>query len=137
MGPLTLCSPRQVWPIISQAARRLTAPRVALVAEAAHVMPPIGAQGLNMSLRDLATLHGLVAAAPADPGAPQLLQAYARARHPDIALRVAGIDLLNRASITGAAPLQALRAAGMRALHDVTPVRRALMRLGLGAGGGA
>jgi len=68
-GPLTLVSKRQIWPIITQHAARLSSERVALIAEAAHVMPPIGAQGLNMS-----------------------------ARYGDISLRVRGIDLLNRAS---------------------------------------
>ncbi|MEE4345331.1 MAG: FAD-dependent monooxygenase, partial [Paracoccaceae bacterium] len=52
-GPLTLASRRTVWPIISQVAERMYAERVALVAEAAHVVPPIGAQGLNMSLGDM------------------------------------------------------------------------------------
>src|SRR5690606_27539509 len=52
-GPLRLAAKRQVWPIISQIAHRLTGPRAALVAEAAHVVPPIGAQGLNMSLADI------------------------------------------------------------------------------------
>jgi 2-octaprenyl-6-methoxyphenol hydroxylase len=58
-GPLTLVSRRTVWPIISQTAEALSAERVALVAEAAHVVPPIGAQGLNMSLADIRTLLDL------------------------------------------------------------------------------
>ncbi|MDG2341240.1 MAG: FAD-dependent monooxygenase, partial [Paracoccaceae bacterium] len=49
-GPLSLASRRSVWPIISQISKNMTAERVALIAEAAHVVPPIGAQGLNMSL---------------------------------------------------------------------------------------
>ena len=132
LGPLTVASARQVWPIISQMALQLTAPRVALMAEAAHVMPPIGAQGLNMSLADLAVLLDLARTRPAEIGAPRWLDAYARRRQPNIALRVAGIDALNRASIAGPQPLRDLRAVGLRALHDIRPLRRALMRLGLG-----
>jgi 2-octaprenyl-6-methoxyphenol hydroxylase len=128
LGPLTVEGPRQVWPIISQRADRLTAARVALMAEAAHVMPPIGAQGLNMSLKDLAVLLDLLVPG-SDPGAPRVLAAYGRARMPDVALRLTGIDLLNRASIGAPA---GLRAQAMAALHDITPVRRTLMRLGLG-----
>jgi len=56
LGPLTLASKRSLWPIISQLATRFSAKRLALVAEAAHVVPPIGAQGLNMSLADLQSL---------------------------------------------------------------------------------
>jgi len=132
LGPLRLVSGRQVWPIISQVALAMTAPRVALMAEAAHVMPPIGAQGLNTSLADLACLLDLLRAHPGDPGDPALLARYARRRHSQVLLRAAGIDALNRASQAGAAPLQALRGAGLRALHDIPPIRRALMRLGVG-----
>ncbi|MCC7320252.1 MAG: UbiH/UbiF family hydroxylase [Rubellimicrobium sp.] len=134
-GPLRLAAPRQVWPIISQVADALTGPRTALVAEAAHVVPPIGAQGLNMSLADIACLLDLAVTRPAEVGGRAMLDAYARRRHPEIALRVAGVDLLNRASIAGARPLRDLRATGIRALHALGPVRRGLMRLGLGARG--
>ncbi|PRY78400.1 2-octaprenyl-6-methoxyphenol hydroxylase [Yoonia maritima] len=133
-GPLTLVSKRSVWPIISQIADKITGPRVALVAEAAHVTPPIGAQGLNMSLRDLASLLELAQANPTALGDRQMLDAYARARHPDIKLRIAGIDALNRASISGGALAQELRAKGIQMLYGLTPVRRKLMELGLGAG---
>jgi 2-octaprenyl-6-methoxyphenol hydroxylase len=122
-----------VWPIISQIAKAITGPRTALVAEAAHVMPPIGAQGLNMSLKDLACLLDLALAAPGTLGSQQMLDSYARARHPDIRLRVTGIDALNRASIAGSPLAQELRAKGIAALHGVTPVRRTLMQMGLGA----
>ncbi|WP_439154868.1 UbiH/UbiF family hydroxylase [Yoonia sp.] len=132
-GLLTLASRRMVWPIISQIAQAITAPRTALVAEAAHVMPPIGAQGLNMSLRDLDCLLELAQAAPDRLGSAQMLDSYARRRHPDIRLRVTGIDALNRASIAGSPLVQDLRARGITALHGVTPVRRTLMQMGLGA----
>lgn len=134
LGPLTPVVRRQSWPIIAQVAHRFSAPRMALAAEAAHVVPPIGAQGLNMSLADIGELKRLIAAAPDDPGAPGLLQRYHRRRWLEAQIRVSGVDMLNRASQAGAAPLQAARGAGLRLFHDVPPVRRALMRLGLGAG---
>jgi 2-octaprenyl-6-methoxyphenol hydroxylase len=65
-----------------------------------------------------------------------MLDAYAKARHADIRLRVTGIDALNRASMVGIPALRDLRAAGVRVIHDVAPVRQTLMRLGLGAGRG-
>jgi 2-octaprenyl-6-methoxyphenol hydroxylase len=130
LGPLQLVSPRSVWPIISQIASQLTAERTALVAEAAHVMPPIGAQGLNMSLTDLATLCDLAQEHPL--GSPDMLDHYAKTRHRDMKLRVAGIDALNRASQTGRPLLQNLRASGIKALGDITPLRKQLMQLGLG-----
>ena len=132
LGPLTLASPCMVWPIISQLADALTAPRTALMAEAAHVMPPIGAQGLNMSLTDIATLLNLAKTTPGTLGDDAMLAAYQRARHRDIQTRVLGIDALNRASMLGAPALRDLRGAALSALYAVTPLRKTLMRAGLG-----
>jgi 2-octaprenyl-6-methoxyphenol hydroxylase len=132
LGPLTLASRRTTWPIISQLANHLTAERTALVAEAAHVVPPIGAQGLNMSLADIATLLDLAKASPATLGDQKMLDAYARARMPDLRLRVAGVDALNRAAIAQSPVFRDLRAAGLRALTAADPVRKTLMKTGLG-----
>ena len=132
LGPLTLASRRSIWPIISQYAERLSATRLALVAEAAHVVPPIGAQGLNMSLADTATLLDLAQSRPDDLGDAEMLNAYHKARFSDIRLRVTGIDLLNRASQATAPWARDARAFGLKALHEVGPVRKTLMQLGLG-----
>ena len=134
-GPLKLASPVSVWPIVSQIADRMWAERVALIAEAAHVVPPIGAQGLNMSLADLDVLTNLVEAAPDRLGAADMLKTYHRKRYPDVRLRVTGIDALNRASQAGSAPLRDMRALGLNALYALPPVRRGLMQMGLGASG--
>lgn len=134
-GALRVAGPRALWPIIGQIAARLDAPRLALVAEAAHVIPPIGAQGLNMSLADIETLADLVAEArdkDQDIGAPGLLAAWHCKRYPEMAARVAGIDLLNRATLAEAQPLRDLRRAGLKAIHGLRPLRRAAMRWGLG-----
>lgn len=136
-GQLTLVAGPQVWPIISQVAERMDGPRVALMAEAAHVVPPIGAQGLNMSLSDLATLRDLAVAAPGDLGSGEMLATYNRRRHTEVRLRVAGVDALNRASMAASPLIHDLRVAGIKALYGAAPVRHSLMRLGLGAGAGA
>ena len=133
-GPLKLASRITVWPIISQLAERFHGERTALMAEAAHVVPPIGAQGLNMSLADLGTLLRLAEEAPGTLGTPEMLARYHRARYPEVRMRVFGIDLLNRASIAGARPLRDARAAGLNLLYGIAPVRRGLMRLGMGMG---
>ena len=135
-GQLTLVAGPQVWPIISQVAERMDGPRVAIMAEAAHVVPPIGAQGLNMSLSDLATLRDLAVAAPDDLGSREMLATYNRRRHTAVRLRVAGVDALNRASMAASPMIHELRVAGIKALYGAAPVRHSLMRLGLGAGAG-
>ncbi|WP_323771426.1 UbiH/UbiF family hydroxylase [Antarctobacter sp.] len=134
-GPLKLASRRTIWPIIAQEAERLTSQRLALIAEAAHVVPPIGAQGLNMSLKDLTALRDLAMDRPGGLGDRQMLDAYHRARIADIRARVAGITALNRISQLSTEPLRDIRAKGLDALYSLKPVRTSLMRLGLGASG--
>ena len=131
-GPLTLASNRTIWPIISQQAERLSGQRIALMAEAAHVVPPIGAQGLNMSLSDLSTLLELALARHEHLGDAQMLDAYHDARIRDVRVRVAGIDALNRASQVSTPALRDARALGLNALYALAPVRKTLMQMGLG-----
>lgn len=133
-GPLTLVTRRSVWPIISRIADRFDGERTALLAEAAHVVPPIGAQGLNMSLADLACLLDLAKAAPDRLGDRAMLSAYHRRRWPEVRARVTGIDLLNRTSMLSARPLRDLRAGALNALYSLKPVRTTLMKAGLGMG---
>jgi len=129
-GRLTLASRRTVWPIISQIAERFHGQRTALMAEAAHVVPPIGAQGLNMSMADLTALTRLMT--PDNLGEAAPLAAYTRQRMPDVALRVTGVGMLNRASMLDARPLRDARAAALNAMYSAAPIRRTLMQLGIG-----
>lgn len=132
-GPLKLATRLTIWPIISQIAERFYGERTALIAEAAHVVPPIGAQGLNMSLADTRVLLELANANPANLGSAKMLETYNRRRWTEVKARVTGIDLLNRASMLGAPGLRDLRASALNALYSVAPVRKTLMRAGLGA----
>lgn len=129
-GWLEQATPLTVWPIITQLADRYTGQRTALMAEAAHVVPPIGAQGLNMSLGDLTALLDL--ATPETLGTPAMLDAYHRHRWAEVKLRLAGVGALNRASMIEARPLRDARASALYALYSLAPVRRGLMQLGIG-----
>lgn len=132
LGPLKLVSALTIWPIITQVAEHMVAERVALIAEAAHVMPPIGAQGLNMSLADLSVLLDLARANPAGLGERAMLDAFEKKRHLEVKARLAGIDLLNRTSMLGEPFLRDLRAGALNALYSLGPVRKTLMKAGLG-----
>jgi 2-octaprenyl-6-methoxyphenol hydroxylase len=134
-GPLTVASPRAIWPMISQVPSRLISARLALVAEAAHVVPPIGAQGLNMSLHDIETLADLMAKAKLkgdDIGATTLLKSYERKQLPKTLARVGGIDLLNRASMFEPRTLRDLRYAGLTAINRIGPLRKLAIKVGVG-----
>ncbi|MEM7423131.1 MAG: FAD-dependent monooxygenase [Pseudomonadota bacterium] len=131
-GPVSIEGRRAVWPIISQIADRFSGERLALIAEAAHVMPPIGAQGLNTSLHDVETLATLLAEHAADLGDPQLLRRYERRVMPRTLSRVAGVDVLNRAAMLQSQPLRDLRRLGLNMIHRIGPLRQFAIRTGMG-----
>jgi 2-octaprenyl-6-methoxyphenol hydroxylase len=124
------------FPMTGLTARRLTAPRLALAGEAAHVFPPIAAQGLNLSIRDVATLteclervnlraaHRLEAA----------LGRYERLRRGDVGLRTLGVHMMDRLLLADLLPVDFMRNAGLAALRAIGPLRRAIMREGILAG---
>ncbi len=134
LGPVGEIGTRGLFPLTGLTADVAGRNRVALVGEALHVIPPIGAQGLNLGFRDAAVLADCVSDALAegrDIGAPETLAAYARARAADVASRAWSIDLLNRSLISGFLPVQLLRGAGLHALKAISPLRRLAIREGL------
>lgn len=135
LGELRLATGRALWPVVTQRARRLVAGRVALVAEAAHVLPPIGAQGLNTSVNDIAALADAIRTQPGDPGAAPVLARYEASRMRDIAARAVVIDLFNRVTRSPDAVSQALRQFGLKTVHDLAPLRQGVMQAGMGPPG--
>jgi 2-octaprenyl-6-methoxyphenol hydroxylase len=134
LGKVTVEPGRGVFPLAVETAERFAARRIVLVGEAAHVVPPIGAQGLNLGLRDAATIGELAVAARregADLGSVELLSHYDRARRPDIASRTAAVDMLNRSLLADFLPAHALRGLGLYLLDQIGPLRRAVMREGI------
>jgi 2-octaprenyl-6-methoxyphenol hydroxylase len=125
---------RNLFPLAIEQPRQFAQARIALVGEAAHVLPPIGAQGLNMGLRDAADLAGIVRDALVsneDPGSIAVLNRYARARRPDVMSRTFAIDIANRSLLSAFLPMQSLRAAGLHLIGSIGPLRRLAMREGL------
>lgn len=134
LGKITLETPPHLVPMRGFTAEQLTAPRLALIGEAAHVFPPIGAQGLNLGMRDVAHLADCIDTAlhtNQDPGAEALLKAYDHSRKADIKLRTNGVDLLNRSLLSEFLAVDVLRGAGMLALTNLAPLRRLVMSSGV------
>ena len=136
-GEMRLDSRPAIFPLRAALADRFAARRTILVGEAAHLFPPIGAQGLNLGFRDVAALKRLLMRHRADPGAQAALDSYHVARQGDVRSRALAVDLLNRSLLTGFLPVQAARGLGMALAASVPPLRRALMRQGLAARAGA
>ena len=132
LGKLKVISHVTAWPIISQIAKQLTAKRTALIAEAAHVLPPIGAQGLNMSLADITSLYDLVKDTSRLSNINEILDKYDKSRRLDVKTRVLGINALNEVSKSSLPIAQKSRALGINFLHSSPQIRQGLMKLGLG-----
>ena len=134
LGPLCNATSRAVHRLSGLSATRMAQNRVALVGEAAHVLPPIGAQGLNLSLRDAAALADCVAEARGrgeDIGGSATLAAYEKARAADVLSRTISVEFLNRSLLTDFIPVQAVRGLGLHLLANAPPLRRLAMRGGL------
>jgi 2-octaprenyl-6-methoxyphenol hydroxylase len=138
LGLITAPGPRQIFPMRGLRALRLAARRVMLIGESGHVVPPLGAQGLNMSLRDAAHAVHLIDTARksgSDAGSDAVLADYDAVRRDDVASRQSVIDFMNRSLLSEFLPLHALRAAGLSALARFAPLRRAVMRRGAALSG--
>jgi len=134
LGAMRIEGERGMFPMTRQIVPRIAAARLALIGDAAHVFPPIGAQGLNLGLRDVeAIIACAVEARDArqDIGGPDALAAYESSRRADIALKTGVVDGLNRALLVSFAPLDFARGAGLAALSAIGPLRRFVMREGI------
>ncbi|GHC63111.1 UbiH/UbiF family hydroxylase [Limoniibacter endophyticus] len=136
LGRVTVEDGRQVYPLSSGLPDRFAARRVALVGEAAHYFPPIGAQGLNLALRDMVDLLDMVRANRVDPGCNAALTAYDRRRRPDVTIRAGAVNMLNSSLLSSSLPSQLLRTVGLSVLNRVSPLRSFFMREGLRPGSG-
>lgn len=134
LGKMSVEPGRGLFPLSVATAQRFGDNRIALVGEAAHVVPPIGAQGLNLGLRDAAAICELAVAAARrgdDIGGADVLAHYDRMRRADVGSRTLAIDLLNRTLLTDFLPAQSLRGLGLYMLDRIGPLRRAVMREGV------
>jgi 2-octaprenyl-6-methoxyphenol hydroxylase len=135
VGKIEVEPGRGRFPLHIATARRFADKRIALVGEAAHVVPPIGAQGLNMGLRDAATISEVAIAAHRnglDIGNPDVLARYETMRQADVRSRTLTVDLLNRTLLSDFLPAQGMRGLGLYLIDRIGPLRRAVMREGVG-----
>jgi len=134
LGAMQVEPGRGFFPLAVETAEAIARGRIALIGEAAHVVQPIGAQGLNLGLRDAAAMAEIAAEARrnnGDPGAPAVLARYAAERRVDVTSRTLAVDLLNRSLLTDFIPAQSVRGLSLYLVDRIGPLRRALMREGV------
>lgn len=136
LGKVTLEGRPQGWPLSGMTANRFGKGRLALIGEASHAFPPIGAQGLNLSLRDIIALCDLLGMKRDHEGPGPVGDAFDRKRRPDILSRTASVDLLNRSLLSNFLPVQLVRAAGLHLLELLPPLRNLVMQEGVAPGRG-
>ena len=133
-GAIELLTPTHIFPLSTLAVDIAGKDGIVLVGESAHAFPPIGAQGLNLGLRDVADLAAALAAT--DLGAPGFARAlsddYARRRAGDLARTGTVVAALFRSLLAEFIPAQAARAGGLWALKLVPPLRRTAFDVGMG-----
>jgi 2-octaprenyl-6-methoxyphenol hydroxylase len=134
LGKITIEHGRGVFPLAVETVQCFGRHRIALVGEAAHLVPPIGAQGLNLGLRDAATIGELVVTARRDGGDigdDMMLGRYDALRRADVQSRTLAVDLLNRTLLSDFLPAQSARGLSFYLLDRIGPLRRAAMREGV------
>ncbi len=140
LGEIEPVSRLRSFPLGFRVARRFVGPRLALVGDAAHLVHPLAGQGLNLGLRDVAALAEIVARPMRlglDPGGPEILAEFERARRFDVAASGLGMDAMNRLFSNDVAPLRAMRDFGLRLVDRSPALKRAFIEEAGGARGAA
>ncbi|MCJ8322265.1 MAG: FAD-dependent monooxygenase [Rhizobiales bacterium] len=112
--------------------------RTILVGEAAHILPPIGAQGMNLGFQDAAIADELIgnvlnenSGSGADIGSDQMMQLYNQHRKTDISARGKATDLLNISLLSNLLPVQFARGLGLFMLQSSKFLRTSIMKKAL------
>lgn len=133
-GDISLASPSVIFPLSVLSVTEAGRDGTVLVGESAHAFPPIGAQGLNLGLRDVADLVAVLSRVDRTDAnwAEKASRAYAESRAADLARTGTMVDTLFRSLLAEMLPSQALRAAGLWSLKLLPPLRRGAFSLGMG-----
>ncbi len=138
LGEISLSGMRFLWPLALSLADSIAGERIALAGDAAHVIHPLAGQGLNLGLRDVATLAEVLVRAARrgeDIGRIDVLERYQRRRRFDSASMAAATDAFNFLYSFDGDLARLTRQAGMAAIAKVPWLRRAAMREAAGIGG--
>ena len=131
LGDILAAGPRLAFPLHRRLAKAITAPRLALIGDAAHVIHPLAGQGVNLGLRDAMVLAQSITAALGqgrDPGGPRVLQRYRRRRSADIAVTGYAMDGFDRVFRSDTLALTLARTLGLAWVDRSAALKRLLLR---------
>lgn len=129
-GVIMAVGPRSSFPLGFHHTAKITAPRLALIGDAAHGIHPIAGQGLNLGLRDVGALVEVLdegARLGLEPGDAQLLTRYERWRGLDSFMVALATDGLTRLFGIPGNAASAVRRLGMAGVERLPPLKRWFM----------
>ncbi len=130
LGLISNVTGRRTFAMRGARATTFAANRTFLVGETAHVMPPIGAQGLNMSLRDAGFVADVIIGS-ANPAGDKTYGEYTRLRLGDVTTRQLAVGVVNHTLLTELAIGDLSRAAAFAAIRLLPPLRAMIVQQGL------
>jgi len=133
LGRLGRVGKRAAFPLSLVQTQSPIGRRSVLIGNAARTLHPVAGQGLNLALRDVAELAGLLRGGH-DPGSAALLEEFAVRRRADQRGTTATTDLLVKTFSSGFAPLVVARNAGLIAMDLLPPLRHWFARRSMGLG---
>ena len=132
LGDIFVISELEIFPVTTQIADKLVDHRMILIGEAAHALPPIGAQGLNLTIKDIKEIYDLCKKNPFGIGDGEMVSKFNIKRLIDIKIRSKSVNFLNKISESNQVLISKTRDLGLNFLGKVQPVKYLLMKFGLG-----
>ncbi len=133
-GNIKLISDIYIFPLTTFSAKIYAKDNIVLLGEAAHGFPPVGAQGLNLSLRDIIDLLDILTKVDKSKENWAILAAkdYAKKRKSDVKQTIFMVDGLFRSLMSDFLPVQALRSGSIWALKTLPILRKKAFSIGMG-----
>ena len=132
LGKILINSDLQISSVSARLADKFVDHRMILIGEAAHALPPIGAQGLNLTIKDIRLIFDLIKKYQNSIGSNEMIAEFNFKRLIDVKMRATSVNVLNKISYSDNLIILRAREFGLNFLQKVKPVKYLLMRYGLG-----